>query len=219
MNTCHPLHHISLVVLALLLVFLLPKPIQAADPAPTLISPTLISPTLIYGGQKPVQVIGVTDATVNIVGAAWWGTVDTAIFDTTPTATAMVALTTLGSYIEATCAQPTSTVGVQFLGDQNDGWAKIIVDGEPWWQGNTQGATLVNDDYIEISGLPAKTHRIQVETMVTPESDQVGHITVVALGCGPLTTTGGASPAADRAGTADGANSLPSIIYLPTIMS
>lgn len=199
---------LTIIILASLPAFV-PSITQASD----------ATPTLIYGGQKPTQLIGVTGATVTIVGAAWWGSVDTALFSANPTATAMVALTALDSHIEATCAEPTSTVGVQFLGDQNDGWARIVIDGEPRWQGNTQGGTLVNDDYIEISGLPVGNHQIQVETMGTPDSNQIGHVTVVAFGCGPLMTTDGSGTPADQGGATDGASSLQRIIYLPTIMS
>ncbi|MEZ4866948.1 MAG: hypothetical protein R3C14_36840 [Caldilineaceae bacterium] len=207
MNIRNPLIQLPLILLATIMA-ILPCTAQATD----------LAPTLIYGEQKPAQLIGVTDATVNVVGAAWWGAVDTAIFNATPTPTAMVALTALGSHIEAACVTPTSTIGVQFLGDQNDGWARIVVDGEPRWQGNTQGTMLVNDDYIEISDLSVGNHLIQVETMVTPTSQQVGHVTVVAFGCGARTVAGERGAASGSPAT-DSPSPLLQTIYLPAVRS
>jgi hypothetical protein len=177
------------------------------------------SPSLLYGEYKPAQLIGVVDPTVNVVGAAWWGAVETALFTAIPAATPVVALTAANSWIEATCATTASTVGVQFLGDQNDGWAKIFVDGEPWWQGTIQGNTMVNDDYIEIPDLPLESHVIRVETMVTPGTAQFGHVTVVAFGCGSLATAGATDASATPRRLSADEQSIPGqTIYLPTIM-
>lgn len=176
-------------------------------------------PSLLYGQYKPAQLIGVRDPAVNVVGAAWWGTVNTSLFSATPAVTPMVALTAATSWIEATCATATSAVGVQFLGDDNDGWAKIFVDGAPWWQGTIQGDTLVNDDYIEIPDLRLKSHVIRVEMMVTPGTAQLGHVTVVAFGCGSLAIAGATDASATTRSLPVEEQSAPGqTIYLPTIM-
>lgn len=144
-------------------------------------------PSLLYGEIRPQQLISVAAPMVNVAGTTWWGTVDAALFTATLTPTPMVALTTVGSQLKATCPKPTTTVGVQFLGDGNDGWARVRVDGETHWQGNIQGSTLVYDTYVEVADLPLAIHTIQVETMPTPGTNALRHVTVVAFGCGTLT--------------------------------
>ncbi len=181
---------------------------------------TATTPSLLYGKYKPAQLLGVTDTTVSVVGAAWWGAVGTWLFTATPASMPMVALTSPGSKLEATCAIAASTVGVQFLGDLNDGWAKILVDGEPHWQGNIQGNTLVYDDYSEIAGLPLGTHLIQVETMMTPGTVQVGHVTVVTFGCGARSTASDLERNIEHSRiAADEQNAPAQKLYLPAILS
>lgn len=44
--------------------------------------------------------------------------------------------------LTATCSPPTTDLGVQIWGDQDDGIGRILVDGVEMWRGNTRGASL-----------------------------------------------------------------------------
>jgi hypothetical protein len=76
----------------------------------------------------------------------------------------LVALMSPDQWIEAQCLDPAHTVGVQFWGDENDGWARIRVNGQEQWVGNTHGvAGNLFVRYVEISGFPADLHVVRVE--------------------------------------------------------
>lgn len=84
-----------------------------------------------------------------------------------------IALTGSGSWVEATTTSPTTCVGVQFWGDTNDGWARVLVDGAEVWTGDTYGPSgywpgdaFVR--YLQISGLSQGNHTIRVERMGLP---------------------------------------------------
>ncbi len=208
--TAHPYIQRFLVILALLCGTILPT--GTAQATPDRIS-------LLYGEWQPQELIGVGDARVTAVGQVWRGTVDTALFSATSTATPIAALVELGSRFTVTCSEPTTTIGVQFLGDSNDGWARIRVEtADESWDVPTQGDALVNDAYVEIPNLPLRQHVIHVETLLAPGTVAFGHVTVVAFGCGTVAATGEA-----RAGTglfsADSQSAPAQTIYLPTIMS
>jgi hypothetical protein len=81
-----------------------------------------------------------------------------------------LAMGTLGMWIEATSTIPISAMGVEFWGDQNDGWARVLLDGEEIWQGDTRGqdgtwpgGAFVR--YLEIAGLPWGIHTLRVEPL------------------------------------------------------
>ena len=82
----------------------------------------------------------------------------------------ILALLQPGQSLESTNSAPSTVVGLQFWGDTNDGWARVLVDGEEVWTGNTHGSddnypggAFVN--YLQISGLPNEPHTIRVEHM------------------------------------------------------
>lgn len=209
MNT-HTHTQIFLVVLAMLCSTFLPT--GTAHATPDHIS-------LLYGQWKPQELIGVADARVTAVGTVWRGAVDTTLFTVTPTPTPVAALVDTDSRFTVTCTEPSTTIGVQFLGDSNDGWARIRVEAEDEvWDVSTQGGALVNDAYIEISNLPLRQHVIHVETALGAALATFGHVTVVAFGCGTLSAAGDAN-AGTRLFSADGQNAPAQTIYLPTIMS
>ncbi|AKB85587.1 hypothetical protein MCMEM_1534 [Methanococcoides methylutens MM1] len=81
-----------------------------------------------------------------------------------------IALTDQGDWIEAKTGIETTTVGVQFWGDINGGWARVLVDGEKVWSGDTYGGDSKFPEgkfikYLEISGLDKGFHTIRVENM------------------------------------------------------
>lgn len=203
---------VTAIVIAIVFVALLPITLVHAAPA---------SESMLYGKHKPVEIIGVAEPTVNLVGASWWGAVDVALFTSAPTRIPVVALTAAGSQLATTCLEPTTTVGVQFLGDDNDGWVRITVDNLPPLEMNTWGDMLNYAEYIEITDLPLTSHTIQVEAM--GESGKEGgdiHVTVVAFGCGALSVIAEPTPPADEPEPAVNEPILQShTIYLPTIVS
>ena len=78
-----------------------------------------------------------------------------------------VALLEKDDWIQATFSGThTTKLGVQFWGDDNDGWARVKVDGEQVWTGNIYGASG-NEfiKYLEFSDLEPKSHTIRVESM------------------------------------------------------
>lgn len=75
------------------------------------------------------------------------------------------ALTSATSWIEVSWPEPSTVVGVQFYGDDRGSWARIRVDGEAVWQGNTNGSTEPFTEYIEISGLSDAPHVVRVEAL------------------------------------------------------
>jgi hypothetical protein len=74
-----------------------------------------------------------------------------------------------GQWIEAACTYPATEVGIQFWGDANDGWARVLVDGIEVWTGDTCGLNLLKDSafkkYLQVSGLPSGSHTVRVENM------------------------------------------------------
>ncbi|MCB0182861.1 MAG: hypothetical protein KDE31_01270 [Caldilineaceae bacterium] len=199
-----------LVVLAMLCGALLPTGTVHATPERI---------SLLYGEWQPQELIGVGDARVTAVGQVWRGTVDTTLFSATSAPTPIAALIEPGSRFTVTCSEPTTVVGVQFLGDSNDGWASIRVEAADESRDvSTRGDALVNDAYVEISNLPLRQHVIHVETLLAPSIAAFGHVTVVAFGCGAVAATGDAS-AGTRLFSADDQSAPAQTIYLPTIMS
>lgn len=99
-----------------------------------------------------------------------------------------VALQSAGSFIEARADSATS-VGVQFWGDQNDGVARVLVDGQLVWEGNTYGSdpnypgnAFVK--YLKISGLPRGPHAIRVEHTGVVGAGGGADVTVYFFGFG-----------------------------------
>ena len=81
-----------------------------------------------------------------------------------------IALMQEGSWVEAKTTVATDTVGIQFWGDTNDGWARVLVDGSEVWtgsiygsDGNYPGGAFIK--YLDISGLDSSTHTIRIENM------------------------------------------------------
>ena len=80
---------------------------------------------------------------------------------------ANIALMEKGDWISATCTNPNITsVGVFLGGDTNDGWVRVLVDGQEVWRGSIYGppeSMFIN--YLEVSGLVPGTHTIKVENL------------------------------------------------------
>jgi len=98
-----------------------------------------------------------------------------------------VALMFEGDWISATCTNPDITVvGVHILGDTNDGWGRVLVDGQEVWRGNAYGdpgsdkGTYSN--YLEVSGLDPGIHTIQVECLGIPGDGGGIHVALYYFG-------------------------------------
>jgi hypothetical protein len=81
-----------------------------------------------------------------------------------------ISLTEKGSWIKATTNIATDCIGVQFWGDQTDGWARITVDGSEVCRVNTYGKSgkypgEVFANYVEIYNLPMAKHTIIVDVL------------------------------------------------------
>ena len=81
-----------------------------------------------------------------------------------------IGLMSKGSLLEATTTIDATAVGVQFWGNQNDGWARVLADGTEVWKGDTFGADgywpgRAFAKYLEVSGLAVGKHTIRVENL------------------------------------------------------
>lgn len=137
---------------------------------------------LRQGSNRPPVVIAAGDARVQSDTGAY--SLDLANMVESPLHLRILARA--GSYAELTWPEPTTTVGVQFWGDGNDGHARILVDGEEVWQGSTQGESVTFEGYIEIVGLPASAHTVRVEATGTPGGNGGTDVTVAAFGWGAV---------------------------------
>jgi len=73
-----------------------------------------------------------------------------------------------GTWIEATIDDSFEAVGVQILGEQTIGWARILFDGEEVWRGNTSAICSKlgrHGGFNEISGFQPGLHTIRVEAL------------------------------------------------------
>jgi len=73
-----------------------------------------------------------------------------------------------GNWVEASFDLPTTSVGVQFLGDHQIGWARVLFDEQEMWRGNTSAIWSElgrYGGYIELSGFESGSHTIRVESL------------------------------------------------------
>ena len=73
-----------------------------------------------------------------------------------------------GNWIEATTSLPFTAIGVQFFGEGQMGWARLLFDGEEVWNGNTAEIGYENyrhGGYVEISGFAPGQHTIRAESL------------------------------------------------------
>ena len=71
-----------------------------------------------------------------------------------------------GSWIEASFDGSYSSVGVQFLGDEMIGWARLLLDGQEVWRGDTSEIWSKSGRYggfVEVSGFDRGPHTLRVE--------------------------------------------------------
>ena len=73
-----------------------------------------------------------------------------------------------GNWIEATTDLSFNSIGVQFFGEAQIGWARVLFDGKEVWRGNT--ADLYeklgrHGGYIEITGFEPGRHSIRAESL------------------------------------------------------
>jgi pSer/pThr/pTyr-binding forkhead associated (FHA) protein len=97
-----------------------------------------------------------------------------------------LAMGTLGLWIDATSTEQVTALGVELWGDQNDGWARVLLDGDEVWRGDTRGAdgnwpggAFVR--YLEIAGLPLGIHTLRVEPL-----GEGGSVTMYFFGFGQV---------------------------------
>ena len=73
-----------------------------------------------------------------------------------------------GNWVEATTEMPFTAIGVQFFGELQIGWARVLFDGVEVWRGNTSAIWTRNartGGYIEISGFSPGKHTIRAESL------------------------------------------------------
>ncbi len=89
-------------------------------------------------------------------------------------------------WIQATFSGTHTKLGVQLWGhnNANAGWARVLVDGEEVWTGNTDWSDLyISDKYLEIYDLEPKSHTIRVECMGIKGTEQGGDdVSIVFFG-------------------------------------
>jgi hypothetical protein len=73
-----------------------------------------------------------------------------------------------GNWIEATTETPFTAMGIQFFGEQQIGWARVVFDGVEVWRGNTSDLSSKagrHGGYVEISGFTPGKHTIRAESL------------------------------------------------------
>jgi hypothetical protein len=73
-----------------------------------------------------------------------------------------------GDWIEATSDGSYDSMGVQFLGEGMIGWARILLDGQEVWRGNTSAIWSKSGrhgGYVEVSGYTPGAHTLRVESL------------------------------------------------------
>lgn len=73
-----------------------------------------------------------------------------------------------GNWIEAATDLPFNAIGVQFFGEAQIGWARVLFDGEEVWRGNTADLYVKlgrHGGYIEITGFEPGHHTIRAESL------------------------------------------------------
>jgi hypothetical protein len=83
-----------------------------------------------------------------------------------------------GDWIEATTSDPYKSIGVQIFGDMTIGWARVLFDGNPVWEGDTSKSVINPTEnnglgwygiYVEVRCFPPGTHTLRVESSKTKE--------------------------------------------------
>jgi len=133
--------------------------------------------------QRPPAVVHAQDPRVQTSGTVTRLTLD--LLDLADPPMRLVVLNAIGSWAEISWTEPTTTVGVQFWGDSNDGIARVLVNGKEEWRGSTQGANVTFEQYIAISGLPNRAHTVRVEAITDAAFPSGGNdVAVAAFGWG-----------------------------------
>lgn len=73
-----------------------------------------------------------------------------------------------GNWIEASTDLPFTAMGVQFFGEEQIGWARVLFDEVEVWRGNTSALSSKNGrhgGYIEVSGFSPGKHTIRAESL------------------------------------------------------
>jgi hypothetical protein len=73
-----------------------------------------------------------------------------------------------GDWIEATSRGTYTSMGVQFLGEEMIGWARLLFDGQEVWRGNTAeiwSKSGRHGGFVEVSGFAPGTHTLRVESL------------------------------------------------------
>lgn len=73
-----------------------------------------------------------------------------------------------GDWIEATTDGQYDAMGVQILGEEAIGWARVLFDGEEVWRGDTAAIwekSGRHGGFIQVTGFEPGTHTLRVETL------------------------------------------------------
>ncbi|MBV7332244.1 hypothetical protein KFU94_29230 [Chloroflexi bacterium TSY] len=146
----------------------------------------IVSHTEIMRQQtnRPPVLVLVDDPQVQSGGDVWRGPVSTGGQSGEVT---LAALTSSNGWLEITWSEPATAVGVQFWGDQNDGWACILINNVQVWEGNTVGEGVNFETYLEVRNLPNERHTVRVEAVGRPGRDGGDvHVAIVTFGWGEV---------------------------------
>lgn len=86
-----------------------------------------------------------------------------------------------GDYIQASSPAGYTSLGIQFWGDQTNGWTRVTLDGVEVWRGDT---TAYGSDglnyyvYVEISGVEPGPHTLRAELLGQPGTAGGVHVPV-----------------------------------------
>ncbi|AFV22902.1 hypothetical protein Mpsy_0693 [Methanolobus psychrophilus R15] len=90
-------------------------------------------------------------------------------------------------YMQITTQNPTECFCIVFASDSNEGWAKVYVDGNEVWSGDTWADVALAQDIdaqkirsLKITGLENTEHTIKIERMSGTNRD--GHVTIYKYG-------------------------------------
>lgn len=100
-----------------------------------------------------------------------------------------VTLTDDGQWIEAAItSDEVTSLGVQFWGDEESGWARVSVDGRTVWRGSTYGEDGDFVRYLEVADLEPGSHTVHVEATGRMGSGGGDEVTVAFFGFSPVST-------------------------------
>lgn len=76
-----------------------------------------------------------------------------------------------GQFIQASSPAGYSALGIEFWGDETNGWARVTLDGVEVWRGDTTAYTFDGINYffyVEVTGIDPGPHTLRAEVLGQP---------------------------------------------------